>query len=204
MPTNLTFPKTSREPFLNKGEFCTARVTNMKHFQMKLWKRLCLQLSFTMRLKMLSRQDPLASCCMVAWGVDFFPTSELLYPNMKIRLQVIRVRPTFQPTPTLIMVLLIVHFTLVVLLSRMIITGNERTCLLALVWSSTTWNFLQRLSSDKTNSFNKTFSTMLQFVGLLLQWIQTMDSLDLILKIHSGINNLISDKLEYSEEINQS
>ena len=39
---------------------------------------------------------------------------------------------------------------------------------------------------------------MLQFVELLLQRIQTLHSLDLILKIHSGIKNLISDKLEYS------
>ena len=28
-------------------------------------------------------------------GVDFFSTSELLYPNMKIRLRLIRARPNF-------------------------------------------------------------------------------------------------------------
>ena len=44
---------------------------------------------------------------------------------------------------------------------------------------------------------------MLQFVGLLLQGIQTLHSLDLILKIHFGINNLSSDNLEYSEEVSQ-
>ena len=44
MRTNLTFPTTSREPSLNTREFCTARVTNMKNFLMKLWKRLCLDL----------------------------------------------------------------------------------------------------------------------------------------------------------------
>ena len=38
---------------------------------------------------------------------------------------------------------------------------------------------------------------------LLLQWIQTLRSLDLIAKIRSGVGNLISDKLEYSEEVNQ-
>ena len=42
---------------------------------------------------------------------------------------------------------------------------------------------------------------MLQFVGLLLQWIQTRHSLDRALKVFSGINNLISDKSEYSEEV---
>ena len=39
---------------------------------------------------------------------------------------------------------------------------------------------------------------MLQIVGLLLQRIKTLHSLDLKLKIHSGINNLISNILEYS------
>ena len=37
----------------------------------------------------------MASYCMVRWGVDFFSTSELFYPNMKIRLRLIRVRPNF-------------------------------------------------------------------------------------------------------------
>ena len=37
----------------------------------------------------------MASCCIVYWGVDFFSTSELLYPNMKIRLRLIRARPIF-------------------------------------------------------------------------------------------------------------
>ena len=44
MRTNLIFPTTSREPFLNTRGFCTARGTTMKIFLMKLWKRLCLNL----------------------------------------------------------------------------------------------------------------------------------------------------------------
>ena len=39
--SNLT---NSREPSLNTREFCTARGTTMKNFQMKLWKLLCLNL----------------------------------------------------------------------------------------------------------------------------------------------------------------
>ena len=65
-----------------------------------------------------------------------------------------------------------IAFTTSVLLSRMIIPRNEWTCLLTLLWSLTIWKLLQRLSSfqpDETSSFKKTFSTMLQFVGLLLQ-----------------------------------
>ena len=101
---------------------------------------------------------------------------------MKIRLRLIRARPNFymiSDNQTLVFGLLIVHFTLVVWLSRMIITKNEWTCLLTLLWSSTIWRFLQRFSSflpDKTSSFKRTFSTKLQFAGLLLQRIQILHS----------------------------
>ena len=48
---------------------------------------------FTRRMKLLSRPD----CFMLygKLGIDFFSTSELLYPNMKIRLRLIRARPNF-------------------------------------------------------------------------------------------------------------
>ena len=47
----------------------------------------------TRRMKLLSRPD----CFMLygKLGTDFFSTSELLYPNMKIRLRLIRARPNF-------------------------------------------------------------------------------------------------------------
>ena len=48
---------------------------------------------FTRRLKMLSRSDGFMLYGKL--GVDFFSTSELLYPNMKIRLRLIRARPNF-------------------------------------------------------------------------------------------------------------
>ena len=47
----------------------------------------------TRRMKMLSR--PNGFMLYGKLGVDFFSTSELLYPNMKIRLQIIRARPNF-------------------------------------------------------------------------------------------------------------
>ena len=47
----------------------------------------------TRRMKLLSRPD--AFVLYGKLGVDFFSTSELLYPNMKIRLRLIRVRPNF-------------------------------------------------------------------------------------------------------------
>ena len=128
---------------------------------------------FTRRMKMLSRRDGFMLYGKL--GVDFFSTSELLYPKMKKRLRLIRARPNFymiSDNPNISLEMLIVHFTLVVLLSSMIIARNECTCLLTLLWSSIIWKLLQRFSSllpDKTSLFMKTFSTMLLFVGLLLQ-----------------------------------
>ena len=48
---------------------------------------------FTRRMKMLSRPDGFMLYGKL--GVDFFSTSEMLYPNMKIRLRLIRARPIF-------------------------------------------------------------------------------------------------------------
>ena len=48
---------------------------------------------FTRRMKMLSRRDGFMLYGKV--GVDFSSTSEMLYPNMKIRLRLIRARPNF-------------------------------------------------------------------------------------------------------------
>ena len=48
---------------------------------------------FKRRMKMLSRSDGFMLYSKL--GVDFFSTSELLYPNMKIRLRLIRGRPIF-------------------------------------------------------------------------------------------------------------
>ena len=48
---------------------------------------------FTRRMKMLSRPDGFMLYGKL--GVDFFPTSELLYPYMKIRLRLIRARRKF-------------------------------------------------------------------------------------------------------------
>ena len=95
---------------------------------------------FTRGVKMLSRPDGFMLYGKL--GVDFFSTSELLYQNMKIRLRLIRARPNFDVImrqPTLVLELLIAHFTLVVFLSRMIIKRNEWTCLHMLLWGSAIW-----------------------------------------------------------------
>ena len=48
---------------------------------------------FTRRMKLLSRPDGFMLYGKL--GIDFFSTSELLYPNMKVRLQLTRARPNF-------------------------------------------------------------------------------------------------------------
>ena len=48
---------------------------------------------FTRRMELLSRPD--GFMLYGKMGIDFFSTSELLYPNMKIRLRPIRARPSF-------------------------------------------------------------------------------------------------------------
>ena len=48
---------------------------------------------FSRRMEMLSRPDGFMLYGKL--GVDFFSTSELLYPNMEIRLRLIRARPNF-------------------------------------------------------------------------------------------------------------
>ena len=50
-------------------------------------------LFLTRRMELLSRPDAFMLCGKLA--IDFFSTSELLYPNMKDRLRLIRARPNF-------------------------------------------------------------------------------------------------------------
>ena len=74
------------------------------------------EIFFTRRMRMLSR--PHSFMLYGKSGVDFFSTSELLYPNMKAGLRQVRARPkiyVISDNPTLVLELLIVRFTLVVL-----------------------------------------------------------------------------------------
>ena len=48
---------------------------------------------FTRRMKLISRPDDFMLYGKL--GIDFFSNSELLYPNMKVRLRLIRARPNF-------------------------------------------------------------------------------------------------------------
>ena len=90
---NATFPTISRQPFLISRELCTARVLTIKHFLMKLWKHLCLNLFPQGEWECLV--DPMASCFMVNSEMTFHCTSKLIYSKMKLRLWLPRARPIF-------------------------------------------------------------------------------------------------------------
>ena len=109
--------------------------------------------------------------------------------------------------PTLVLGILFVRFQLVISLSRTIITRKESTCLHTPLCTSTIWRLRRKLLSfpqDKSNSFKKTYSAMLQFVESLLQRMQTLHPLDISLRVLSGISKSISDKSENSEGVSQS
>ena len=128
---------------------------------------------FTRRLKMLSRPDGFMLYGKL--GIDFFSTSELLYPNMKIRLRLIRARPIFymisdNPNVSVGIVDCSPYNRRIALKDDY---HKKRMDMLA--FTSMAFNYLEPLAeaslfvSDKTSSFKRTFSTMLQFVVLLLQ-----------------------------------
>ena len=135
---------------------------------------------------MLSRPDGFMLYCKL--GVDFFSTSELLYPNMKVWLRLLRARPNFYMISDNPNVSLgIVDFSLY---TRRIALKDDyhkkRKDMLA--YTPVEFNYSETLAKTfiiparQTSSFKETSSTMLQFVGLLLQQIQTLYSLDLILE----------------------
>ena len=132
---------------------------------------------FTRRMKMLSRPD--SFILSVKLGVYFFSTSELVYPKMKIRLRLITARSNFyvisdNPNVSLGIVDCSLQARRITLKDDFHKKWIDMLGLTPVEINY--WNLLERLSSfppDKTSSFKKTFSTMLQFVGLLLQWLQT-------------------------------
>ena len=127
---------------------------------------------FTRRMKMLSRPDGFMLYGKL--GADFFSTSELLNPNMKKRLRLIRARPNFymisdNPNVSLGTVDCSLYTRRIALKDDY---HKKRMDMLA--YTPVEFNYLETLAKtcimpDKTSSFKKIFSTMLQFVGLLLQ-----------------------------------
>ena len=128
---------------------------------------------FTRRMKMLSRPDGFMLYGKL--GVDFFSTSELLCPNMKIRLRLLRARPNFYMISDNPNVSLgIVDCSLYT--GRIALRDDYHKKLLdMLAYIPVEFNFLEILAKTfiipaRQNQFiQKTFSTMLQFDRLLLR-----------------------------------
>ena len=145
----------------------------------------------TRRMKMLSRSDGFMLFGKMA--IDFFSTFELLYPNMKVRLRLIRVRRIFciiSDNPNV---------------SRGIVDCSLYNRRIAFEddYHRKKWRCLRIFPWSTTSCFKKTFLKVLQFVELPLQWIQTLHSRNLTLKVHSVLSNSTWGKLEYSEEVSQ-
>ena len=92
MHTSLTFQTTLRQPSLNTSEFCIVKAMTMNRI-LRILVTPYLIPFLTRKMKLLSRPDGFMLYGKL--GIDFFSTSELLYPNMKIRLRLIRARPYF-------------------------------------------------------------------------------------------------------------
>ena len=131
-------------------------------------------LFFTRSMKLLSRPD--GFMLYGKFGIDFFSTSERLYPNMKIRLRLNRARPKFYMTSDNPNVCLgIVDYSLYT--GRIALKDDyHKKRMDMLFYASVEYNYLETLAKThssylrgKTNSIKKTFSTMLPFVESRLQ-----------------------------------
>ena len=141
-------------------------------------------------------------------GIYFFSTSELLYPNKKIILRLVRDKPNFYMISDNSNVSLgSVDCSLYT--PRIALNDDYHKKMDMLACSPVGYNNLETLektfiiAARQTNSFRKTFSTKFPFVESRLQKTHTLPSLVLLLETNSGINNLISDNLEYSEGASQ-
>ena len=107
--------------------------------------------------------------------VDFFSTFELLYPNMKLRLRLIRARANFSRISDNSNISLGIVDCSLYIYRFALKDDYHRKRMHMSAYTPVEFNFLETLAKTfiiparQNHSFEKTFSTMLQFVGLLLQ-----------------------------------
>ena len=130
-------------------------------------------LFFTRRMKLLSKADGFMLYGKL--GIDFFSTFELFYPNMKIGLRLSRARPNFymiSDNPNIS--LGIVDCSLYTRRIALKDDYHEKRMDMP-AYAPVEYNYFETLaktfiiSARQTNSFKKTFSTMLPFVESRLQ-----------------------------------
>ena len=164
---------------------------------------------FAKRMKMLNR--PEAFMLYGKLGFDFFSNSELLYPNLTIRLRLIRARSNFYMISDNTNVSLGIvdcsfytrrielkddyHKKRLDMFSYTLVEFNSlETLARTIIIPARKKQFIQK------NTFN---NDPVRPIAIALNINKTLHSLDHTLKIHPGISNLTSDKLEYSEEVSQ-
>ena len=173
--TSLRFPKTAREPFPNTRESCSY---DYEECSDKIRARKCLGLNFfTRRMKMLSRPDGFMLYCKSS--VDFFSSSDLPCPNMKVRLRLIWATPIFymiSHNPNVSFRFVHCFFVAVVMFLRlMIITKKKRKYMLA--YTTMDFNDLETLvltaiPARQNQLTRKSILSMLPVVRLLRQWLK--------------------------------
>ena len=165
---------------------------------------------FTRKLKMLRRPD--GFMLYGKMGVDFFTTSELLYPKMKFRLRLIRARPNFymiSDNPNVILGIVVCS-----LYTRRIALKDDyhKKRMDMLACTPVEFNYLETFAKTfiiparqnqftQENIFN---NAPVRRIAIAMNINSAFTGSDLIVKSFSGINKLISDKLEYWEEVSQS
>ena len=123
---------------------------------------------------------------------------------MKVRLCLIRARPNFYLNSDNLNVCLGFFECSLCTLRFILRDDYHKKRMNMLVYNPVEYNYLETLAKTfiipvkKIFLFRKHFWTFLQIVALPLQLLQTLHSLDRLLKIHSSINISILDKLEYS------
>ena len=138
-------------------------------------------------------------------GIDFFSTSELIYPNMKIRLRLIRARPNFymiSDNPN-------VSHGIVdcSLYTRRIALKNDyhKKRMDMLAYAPVQYKYLETLAKTfiipaRQNLFlqeNILNNASIRRVAIAMNTNSAFSGF-FLLKTQSGINSLISDKSEYS------
>ena len=204
--TNSANPITSGEPSPDISKLCATKGMNKKESPDEIKDAPLYEHFFKRKMKIFNR--PHASMLNGELGVDCFPSSELPYPNMTIRVRISRSRLIFwniSENPSVILGISVVDSSLYTPLFAHKDDHRKEKRMDMRAYFLLEFNVLETqsislLHPDKTISFKKMILTVLRFVRLFTQRTQTPQELDHTSSIQSGMSNLISDKSEHSEK----